>query len=265
MEVIFIKFGGSLITVKERPYTARPDVIKRLASEVRDALQERQGLRLVIGNGGGSYGHPGAAKYGTIDGFCDNTGRLGFCKVHDDAIRLNRLVVNELLNHGIPALGLPASAMFLTGKRELVYSSPESIKESLNQEIIPVVFGSPILDTHNGCTIYSADRVIGIIIKFLTHAGRYNITRMVSLGNYEGVLDSHGNIIPEITKTGLNKVEACIKGSDATDVTGGMLSKVTELLDIASMGTESFIANGMVPGNLYKLIMGDNIECTAIR
>jgi hypothetical protein len=56
-ELVFLKLGGSLITEKANRYTARLDKLRSLAAEIRDALDEVKGLRLVVGHGSGSFGH----------------------------------------------------------------------------------------------------------------------------------------------------------------------------------------------------------------
>ena len=38
--LVYVKLGGSVITDKQRPATARPEVIRRLAREMRDAVKE---------------------------------------------------------------------------------------------------------------------------------------------------------------------------------------------------------------------------------
>ena len=53
----FLKLGGSLITDKSRPQTARLDVLERLASEIAQAYHKHPDLSLVIGHGSGSFGH----------------------------------------------------------------------------------------------------------------------------------------------------------------------------------------------------------------
>ena len=55
MEVVLVKLGGSLITDKRQPETAREDVIERLAGELAELGQD--GVRLVLGHGSGSFGH----------------------------------------------------------------------------------------------------------------------------------------------------------------------------------------------------------------
>jgi isopentenyl phosphate kinase len=54
--VKFLKLGGSLITDKDKPYTAHRDVIARIAQEVATALQEKSDLHILLGHGSGSLG-----------------------------------------------------------------------------------------------------------------------------------------------------------------------------------------------------------------
>ncbi len=66
--LVFLKFGGSLITDKQRPRAPRPEVLERLAGEIGRALKKHPDIRLVLGNGAGSFGHSSAKKYGTRQG-----------------------------------------------------------------------------------------------------------------------------------------------------------------------------------------------------
>ena len=56
--MILIKLGGSVITDKNRPLTARLDVVQRLAYEIA-ACEEK----VVLIHGGGSFGHIKAAEH----------------------------------------------------------------------------------------------------------------------------------------------------------------------------------------------------------
>ena len=53
--VVLVKLGGSLITRKDRPDTARREVIARLAAEIAEAWPRVAGS-LVLGHGSGSFG-----------------------------------------------------------------------------------------------------------------------------------------------------------------------------------------------------------------
>jgi isopentenyl phosphate kinase len=70
--VVLLKLGGSLITDKKRPDTARPEVIRRLAAEITQArigpAGEGQSVQLILGHGSGSFGHTAAARLGVPEG-----------------------------------------------------------------------------------------------------------------------------------------------------------------------------------------------------
>ena len=81
-ELILLKLGGSVITDKTQPFTARLDVIERLAAEIKAALDERgDDLQLIVGHGAGSFGHEVAAKYQTHKGAVSADSWLGFAEV----------------------------------------------------------------------------------------------------------------------------------------------------------------------------------------
>ncbi|MCK4693468.1 MAG: hypothetical protein KAT23_07545, partial [Anaerolineales bacterium] len=108
--MILLKLGGSLITDKQRPETPRPQVLSRLAKEIAQAKQEQPELQLVVGHGSGSFGHTAAARYGTHLGASSAADWLGFAKVWAAAQRLNRLVIDALIEVGLPAIAFPPSA-----------------------------------------------------------------------------------------------------------------------------------------------------------
>ena len=81
-ELVFVKLGGSLITDKTKPFTARMDIIKRLAEEIHEAKGEGK-LKLLIGHGGGSFPHVPAKKYQVHKGVISlrHTGALQRCRM----------------------------------------------------------------------------------------------------------------------------------------------------------------------------------------
>ena len=56
--LIFLKLGGSLITNKNIPFSARKDTLRRLAAEISEALDTNPELKLLIGHGSGLATQP---------------------------------------------------------------------------------------------------------------------------------------------------------------------------------------------------------------
>src|SRR5512136_3268147 len=109
-ELVFLKLGGSLITDKTDEQVARPRVIRRLAREVRTALNKRPGLKLVLGHGSGSFGHSVASRYGTRKGVRGPEAWRGFSEVAEAAAHLNGIVREACIREGIPVLSLTPCA-----------------------------------------------------------------------------------------------------------------------------------------------------------
>ena len=124
----FLKLGGSLITDKSRPYTARQDVLARLAGEIARARQSLPELELVLGHGSGSFGHTAAKDYGTREGIplppvgagSSRPYWHGFAEVWFQASALNRLVMHSLRATGVPTVALaPIAAVTAQDGRAL--------------------------------------------------------------------------------------------------------------------------------------------------
>jgi len=96
--LIFLKLGGSLITNKDIPFSARKDTLRRLGTEISEALNTIPKLKLLIGHGSGSFGHSTAAQFGTRAGIRSAEDWLGFQKVWWSAHQLNYIVIKEFLN-----------------------------------------------------------------------------------------------------------------------------------------------------------------------
>lgn len=257
MEIVCIKLGGSLITDKNNPYTTRPQIITQLITELKKALQDNPDLNLVLGNGAGSFAHQSAHKYDTNNGFSDQRGALGACVVHADAMKLNSILVEECLKQSLPVYSLQPSAMMIANNRSLSDSYWSVLDTLLDKKIIPFVYGDVILDTSIGSTIYSTDVLFTHIATHL-HTKNHSV-RIIHVGNYQGVLNKEGNVIPHISPDTYNLIKDALTSSKFTDVTGGMKLKVDEMLKLAKSGITSHIVDGTVPGNITKALSNSSI------
>ncbi|MBI5356594.1 amino acid kinase [Candidatus Collierbacteria bacterium] len=262
-EIILIKLGGSLITDKSRPMTPRPDIIRRLGTEIKSALSKKKNIRIILSHGSGSFGHIPAKKYGTAEGFQDKLGRLGACITNDIAARLNRIVIQELISTGLAVGFIPPSSIFVAenGKTTKVFVDPILIL--LDKGIIPVIYGDVIWDTKKGSSIFSGETCLKIISRELIKRN-WKISRNIQLGIEKGVLDRNGEIIPLITLMKFRKLHKKINGSANPDVTGGMWHKVKESLEMGKFGIETLIASGEVKGLANKALTGKKVSGTII-
>lgn len=254
-ELIFIKLGGSLITDKTRPYTPRLDVLKRLAAEIKSARQAAPDVDIVLGHGSGSFGHTAAKKHGTRQGVSSADGWRGFREVWWQASQLNRHVMQSLTEAGVAALALaPVSAVTARDGR-VAHWDLAPLKAALGAGLIPVVYGDVIFDEVRGGTILSTEDLFEYL------AVQLEPQRILLAGLEEAVwADYPANTqrIETITPASFEALRANVGGSHGADVTGGMESKVRQMLDLVQKipGLKAQIFSGETPGNLEHILSG---------
>jgi len=252
----FLKLGGSLITDKTRPHTAHREVLRRLAGEIAAARQQDPALHLIVGHGSGSFGHVPARRYGTRLGVRTPQEWLGFAEVWREAAALNRLVVDALAEAGLPVISLPPSASVYAQDGEVALWNLAPIQASLEAGLLPVIQGDVIFDRARGGTILSTEDLFAYL------ALKLRPKRVLLAGLEPGVWADYPNckeLVAEITPTTLADVMACIGGSASPDVTGGMLSKVNQSLELAQYipGLEVYIFSGEEPGAVQRALLGE--------
>jgi isopentenyl phosphate kinase len=254
-ELVFLKLGGSLITDKTGEATARPEVIQRLAREVKAALSARPELRLVLGHGSGSFGHVLAHRYHVHTGCSD---WWGYAATGAIAARLNRLVTDTFLEEGVPVVSVQPSASARSRGGALVGIAIAPIQAALEHGLVPLVYGDVAFDESQGSAIISTEQLFFYLTKILLPS------RIILAGEVEGVFtsdplrDPAAKLIAEISSGNIEQVKAMLSGSFAVDVTGGMLSKVTTMYDLLREHTALTIqiVSGRVPGVVQRALQG---------
>ena len=255
---VFLKLGGSLITVKNQPYTPRLDVLERLSQEIAQARTQDRGLRIILGHGSGSFGHVPASKYKTRLGVKSVEEWIGFTEVWRQAAELNRLVMQALGNANLPALAFSPSAMVITDQGKVAKWNLDPLQHALEKGLLPVVYGDVVFDLKLGGTILSTEDIFAHLAQY------FHPTRLLLAGIELGVWeDFPGNtsLVPVITHRNLPQIETGLRGSAATDVTGGMADKVKQVMTMIEMvpGLTASIFSGEIPGNVRRVLLGETL------
>ena len=264
MKLVLVKLGGSLITDKDKPDTARRKVITQLVEQVSLIKHKNPNLKLIIGNGAGSFAHQSANKYNKINGFSCDEEKLGFCLVHQDALDLNYLLAKSFLQAGLPVVSLPPNTMIITHNKKLLKSDFSVIESSLQAGLIPLIFGDVVLDEAIGGTVLSTDAMLAELAKYFYLQDKFKI-RLINVGNYAGVYDQEGQVVSNITQANYSQIKPFLGKSKSVDVTGGMAKKVEEFLTISSLGIDCWIIDGNIPGNLASSVLDTPTLGTLIR
>jgi isopentenyl phosphate kinase len=271
-ELVFLKLGGSLITDKTKPYTPRLDKLADLASQIANALQTHPDLFLVLGHGSGSFGHTAAKKYGTRNGVSPpaplqlppSSAKIGgeqgywkgFTEVWYQASRLNRFVIQALDEAGIPAMTFSPAASVWVKDGQVTQWDLSRIEYALEKGIVPVVHGDVIFDKAKGGTILSTEELF-------EHLARELRPKRILLAGLEEAVwadfPARRHKVQKVTRETLNEINQSVGAATGADVTGGMESKVGQMLELAEAipGLTIQIFSGENPENVNKTLSGE--------
>ncbi len=157
--MIIIKFGGSVISNKEKPFSFNEKVVDMLIGEIAQFYPKK---KFIIVHGGGSYGHPLAKKYKIREGL-NKKNMVGICKTHEAMLELNKKIVQKFLEKSLPAFSLPPSSIFIIENGEVIDGWIEIVKEFVNKNFIPVLFGDVAISKDKGIDVLSGDQIISYL------------------------------------------------------------------------------------------------------
>lgn len=260
--LILIKLGGSLITNKKVENTLHKNTLNRVLDEITEAHTVVTD-HFLLGNGQGSFAHFPAKKYNTKSGFISSESTFGMAVTHHSAGRLTRIIIDHLLERKIPAIRYHLSNT-LTSKNDVADPQKLSVLCAyLDAGLIPVTCGDVLADSVKGCTIWSTEKIFNYIISCMALSD-YQVKTVIHVTDVDGVLDKHKQVIPNISLQD-SDVLSLVSGADGTDVTGGMIHKVTESLQLlATHGITSIILSGKIKENLLHCVTGQEFIGTTI-
>ena len=226
----FIKFGGSIITDKHQAETPDLATIRRLAGELRAARDADQSLQIILGHGSGSFGHWYAEHYGVHRGIAPDGDWTGFALTAAAALRLNRIVVDELLRAGVPALSLQPSATLRSVGGKLIAWDTATLHTALERRLMPVIHGDVAFDETQGSAIISTE----LLLDYLARDPALTPQRIILVGEAAVFTadprhDPQAERIPEINASNIDVVLHGAGASHGVDVTGGMRSKIEQM------------------------------------
>jgi len=245
-ETVILKLGGSVITDKNADEgVVRVPALLRIAQEV----SEFRGNMIIV-HGAGSFGHTYARTYGLNRIF----NLKGAIVTHESVKKLASRVVDSLNRFEVHAVAVHPMGCIVCRKGRIESMYLDSIKLMLKNGFVPVLHGDIVMDLEFGTCVLSGDQIVTYIAKEL------GVTRL-GLGSAEdGVLDKNGEPVPEITPKKFEQLKKYIGNSVSTDVTGGMLGKVQELLELSKTSCiTSHIFNAGKANNIQKFLNGESI------
>jgi isopentenyl phosphate kinase len=258
---IILKLGGSAITDKTAEASPKTQIINRLAEEIKRADLDN----LIVVHGGGSFGHPTAAKYGIKDGYKeDPTQKLGFAETHHMMTVLNGLVMDALIWHEIPAVSIAPSSCVVTENGRVKFFDETVFKSMAKLIFTPVMYGDAVMDEKLGFTVLSGDQLVAYL------AIRYKATKIVVGTDTDGLFDSDPKTNPNakpyknLTLKELKEIQPKLDKAPGTDITGGMAGKISELIPAIEAGVHVTVTGATKGLSIYRALTDQSVLGTEI-
>jgi len=123
----------------------------------------------------------------------------------------------------------------------------------LNKGVIPVLFGD-VVPSNTGFTVISGDSLAWMITK------KFKANTLIFVTDVDGLYDRDPRENKDavlIHEARASEVISKVSGSrNSLSVTGDMLNKLMEGLNMRVRGVKVIITNGKKPGNLYMSLQG---------
>ncbi len=284
--MIILKLGGSILTDKDsNKSNVNYANLVRIAKEIKDSLDTIDLANgLIIIHGAGSFGHPPAKKYKIGESFSEDEypeKRIGFSKTQNCVKKLNTSICDVLIDNGIPCVSIQASSFITTKNKRIDSCNLELLEKYLKEGFVPVIYGDVVLDSELKIAVLSGDQILQYIAKHIKLGS--NSLGSNSLGNNSLGINSKKVILgtdvdgvytknPKTYKDAKHISEFSslkeIEEFDSTtniDVTGGMIGKIKELLELANLGIESKIINANESEAIFNALNNKEIKGTIIK
>ena len=245
--MILIKLGGSIITNKEKPLSARRKTIDNILNQIKRIREPK-----ILVHGGGSYGHYWSVKYDMHTKPAKYDMR-GVSIVKNSMIDLNKIILDSAVKNRINAYCLPPTD-FMNGNKP-IKNKILTINEIAKSGLTPVTYGDALWFGKKKSYILSGDIIMTVIGKILKP--RLSVFVLDVDGVYSNTKSK--KLIRDFKK------EKPIISKNKIDVTGGMTRKITEATNMSKSGLKVFFVNGNKPKRILDAVSGKKFEGTIFR
>jgi isopentenyl phosphate kinase len=245
--MLLIKLGGSIITNKKKPLSAKRKTIDNIVASFRKINED-----FVVVHGGGSYGHYWSVKY-DMHTKPKKYDLKGVSIVKNSMIELNTIILDSFLKNKLNPYCLPPTD-FVMGNKPINKKILE-IKKIANSGLIPITYGDALWYGNKKSYILSGDKIMSLLARVLRP--RLSIFVLNEDGLYSDMKTK--KLIYDF------KDEKIFIKKTVMDVTGGMTRKVAEASKISKIGLKVFFVNGNKPERIVNAITRKKFEGTLFR
>jgi len=245
--MILINLGGSIITNKGKPQSARRKPIDNILKQIKKINEP-----MILVHGGGSYGHYWSVKYG-MHTKPARYSLKGLSEVKNSMIELDKIILDSAAKNKLNPYSLPPTD-FMNGNKP-IRNKIQKIGEIAKSGLIPITYGDALWYGQKKSYILSGDVIMTAIAKVL----KPRLSDYVL--NVDGVYsDTRSKKLIYDFKKEKPKISI-----NSMDVTGGMTRKITEATMMSKSGLKVFIVNGNKPQRITDAVSGKKFEGTLFR
>ncbi len=245
--MLLIKLGGSIITNKKKPLSAKRKTINKIVQSLKKINED-----FVIVHGGGSFGHYWSVKF-DMHTKPEKYNLKGVSIVKNSMIELNKIILDSFMKNKMNPYCLPPTD-FVMGSKPINKKIFE-IKKIANSGLIPITYGDALWYGNKKSYILSGDKIMSLLARVLRP--RLSIFVLNEDGLYYDMKAK--KLIYDF------KDEKIFIKKTVMDVTGGMTRKVAEASKISKMGLKVFFVNGNKPERIVNAITRKKFEGTLFR
>ena len=245
--MILIKLGGSIITNKKKPLSARRKIIDNTLKQIRKIKEP-----IIIVHGGGSYGHYWSIRYNmhTKPARYD---LKGVSVVKNSMVELNKIILDAAVKNRLNPYCLPPTD-FMKGNSS-IKSKILAINDMAKSGLVPITYGDALWYGQRKSYILSGDVIMTTLARILKPR------LCIFVLNVDGV---YSNMKSKKLIYDFKKEKPAIT-TNKMDVTGGITRKITEASKISRSGLKVFFVNGNKPQRITDAVYGKKFEGTLFR
>lgn len=260
MALSVVKFGGSAITVKDKPFTIRKRALRSMCAQVLDHI--RRGGRTVVVHGGGSFGHPLAMAYRLNEGLANDDSYVGVLLTRLAMRMLNEVVVKEFMRLGGKPFTIEPSSSFILEEGLFKRCFVESVEVALEKGFIPILHGDVVLDeSQRGVSILSGDTIASTLALTL------KADKLIYVLDVDGIYleDPKEKPDAELIRFLSESVLERVRSVSGVDATGGLARKIREAFKAFHGGIKVVCFINWRRNNLLKALEGLSFKGTMIK
>lgn len=256
-KLVIVKIGGSVLTdktVTDR-IAVQNDVVASLCTVLSQYIDTHQ---FILVHGAGGHIHALAKQYDFSRGMMahpDSHTGLEILHATNQDLHAQFMAFSE--QSSLPTVSVHSKDAVQQDQGSIVSIDIDPIKQAIEQEKIPVLYGEMVPDHSWEYSVCSGDTIISYLSKQLPVEQVIFLTDVDGLFTSDPHLDASAVLVPHISVSdALSRETIVLDQSHYTDVTGGLRGKIESCQDLfTNPSLQSIhITNGNQATNLSNIL-----------